>query len=64
MNSLGKKYYPYRFVYPALAFFVVFFIAPMIMGFIVSLTNWNMQKSSVNYVGLQTIAPSLRIFLF
>ncbi len=53
VNSLGKKYYPYRFVYPALAFFVVFFIAPMIMGFIVSLTNWNMQKSSVNYVGLQ-----------
>lgn len=53
LNSLEKKYYPYSFIFPALFFFLAFFIAPMVLGFGISLTNWNMQRASRSFVGMR-----------
>ena len=36
--------YPNYFTYPAIAFFGVFFVIPVILGFILSFTDWNMMR--------------------
>jgi len=39
-----KKFYPNYFTFPAIAIFTVFFALPVIAGFILSFTDWNINR--------------------
>lgn len=50
-----KKIYKSYFTYPALFFYILFFIIPVILNFVYSFTNWNaikMTGETVRFVGL------------
>lgn len=47
-----RKRYPFYFVLPALALYVVFFILPSVSGIGFAFTDWNSYRSEVNFVGL------------
>lgn len=48
-----KKLYGIKFVIPALVLYVVLYIIPTIAGVVISLTNWNVTRPGVRFVGLQ-----------
>jgi raffinose/stachyose/melibiose transport system permease protein len=50
-NKRGN--YPYAFLIPALAIFGILFLAPTLTGFYYSLTDWNINKKGINFIGLQ-----------
>jgi raffinose/stachyose/melibiose transport system permease protein len=50
-NKRGN--YPYAFLIPALAIFGILFLAPTLTGFYYSLTDWNINKKGINFVGLE-----------
>ncbi len=50
-----KKIYKSYFTYPALFFYILLFIIPVILNFVYSFTNWNARKmtgETVRFVGL------------
>lgn len=50
-----KKIYKSYFTYPALFFYILLFIIPVILNFVYSFTNWNaikMTGETVRFVGL------------
>jgi raffinose/stachyose/melibiose transport system permease protein len=49
---MRNKVYPFYFVVGALILYLLFFVAPTIMGFFYAFTDWNSYSSEVNYVGL------------
>ncbi len=53
-----KKFYPYLYLFPFLAFFVVFQIYPIFFGFYVSLTKWDL-SSPAQFVGLANYINTL-----
>ena len=51
-----KKIYKSYFTYPALFFYILLFIIPVILNFVYSFTNWNaikMTGETVRFVGLE-----------
>ncbi len=60
--NMTKKIYRWEFTIPALAFYSVFFILPVMLGFYYSLTNWNAIKLSgevVKFVGFDNFKKIL-----
>jgi len=52
----GKKIYHWGFTIPALAFYILFFILPVMLNFYYSLTDWNairLTNEIENFVGLK-----------
>lgn len=52
---MKRKIYKWEFLVPALAFYTLFFILPVILGFGYSLTNWNaikMSREVARFIGL------------
>jgi raffinose/stachyose/melibiose transport system permease protein len=45
--------YPFYFVLPALALYLVFFILPSVSGIGFAFTDWSSYRSEVNFVGLE-----------
>lgn len=44
MNQQTKKFYPNYFTYPAIILFVLFFAVPVVSGFLLSFTDWNINR--------------------
>lgn len=44
MDNHRKKFYPNYFTYPAIFIFVLFFAIPVIAGFVLSFTDWNINR--------------------
>ena len=44
MNKIEKKFYPNYLTYPAIILFVGFFGIPIVAGFIMSFTDWNINR--------------------
>lgn len=44
MNKNMKKFYPYYFTFPSILVFIIFFGVPVVAGFILSFTNWNINR--------------------
>lgn len=44
MDKRMKKFYPNYFTFPAIIIFTIFFALPVIAGFILSFTNWNINR--------------------
>ena len=44
MNKKLKKFYPNYFTYPAIAIFTLFFAIPVVAAFILSFTDWNINR--------------------
>lgn len=69
--NMTKKIYRWEFILPALIFYSVFFILPVILGFYYSLTNWNAIKLSgevVKFIGFDNFqkiltTPELRTII-
>lgn len=51
-----KTLYPNSFTFPALLFYLVFFVLPTLLGFYFAFTNWNMENltnwSTIKFTGL------------
>jgi raffinose/stachyose/melibiose transport system permease protein len=50
---MRNKVYPFYFVVGALILYLLFYVAPTIMGFFYAFTDWNSYSTEVNYVGLK-----------
>ncbi|MGQ9474143.1 MAG: carbohydrate ABC transporter permease [Candidatus Caldatribacteriaceae bacterium] len=51
---MNQKYvYPYSFVIVGVILYLVFFIAPSVMGMYCSFTDWNRYSNKINFVGLK-----------
>lgn len=48
-----RSRYPYYFVLPALALYLVFFIIPSLSGITYAFTDWNSYSDQVKFIGLQ-----------
>lgn len=44
MDKHMKKFYPNYFTFPAVIIFIVFFALPIIAGFVLSFTDWNINR--------------------
>jgi len=44
MDKYKNKFYPNYFTFPAIAIFIVFFAIPIAAGFILSFTDWNINR--------------------
>ncbi len=44
MGRNAKRFYPHYFTYPAILIFSVFFVVPILAGFILSFTDWNINR--------------------
>jgi raffinose/stachyose/melibiose transport system permease protein len=55
-----KKSYPLYFALPALAIFATLFLAPTVTSFYYSLTNWNINARSTEFIGFENFR---RLFL-
>jgi len=53
---MRNKVYPFYFVVGALILYLLFYVAPTIMGFFYAFTDWNSYSTEVNYVGLKNFA--------
>jgi ABC-type sugar transport systems, permease components len=62
--KLNRSTYPDIFLLPAILVFGVFFIAPVIMGFYFSFTDWNVYRESVSYIGIEQFKRILSDDLF
>lgn len=52
-KKLGKDpiRYPWTFLVPALAIYLLFFFYPTVSGFYYALTNWNSRSTEIKYIG-------------
>lgn len=48
-----KKLYGIRFVIPAAVIYTVLYIIPTIAGMVISLTDWNVTRPEIHFVGLE-----------
>ncbi len=48
-----KKLYGMKFILPAFILYTVLYIIPTIAGMVISLTDWNVTRSEIKFVGLQ-----------
>ncbi|RIE00375.1 carbohydrate ABC transporter permease [Cohnella faecalis] len=48
--------YPLYFSYPAIVVFMLFFIAPTIIGIYYSFTDWNINADTVKFIGFDNYA--------
>lgn len=71
MRNRGKKtkskmdlLYPKYLLLPVVLIFTVFFILPAIGGVVISLTNWDITKSGMDFVGLRNYKNILRDSFF
>ncbi|MFV0503898.1 MAG: carbohydrate ABC transporter permease [Lachnospirales bacterium] len=48
-----KKLYSIKFIIPALVLYTILYSIPTIMGVAISLTDWNMARSEINFIGFQ-----------
>jgi raffinose/stachyose/melibiose transport system permease protein len=53
VTSIQKQNYPYWFILPAFAVFGLLFLVPTATGLYYSLTDWNINKTTINFVGLE-----------
>lgn len=54
-----KKLYGMRFIFPALLLYTVLYVIPTLAGMVISLTDWNVTRAGVNFVGLQNFVNIL-----
>ncbi|MDD3339991.1 MAG: sugar ABC transporter permease [Lachnospiraceae bacterium] len=48
-----KKLYGIKFIIPALVLYTVLYIIPTIAGMVISLTDWNITRPEIHFIGLQ-----------
>lgn len=60
MYRTHEKMYTYSLVVPALLIYGIFFVVPAINGIYYSLTDWNVSKTTINFIGLKNFE---KIFL-
>ncbi len=48
-----RRGYPYYFLFPALGVFALLFLTPTLTGLYYSLTDWNINTTSIKFIGLQ-----------
>lgn len=53
MYRTHEKMYTYSLVVPALIIYGIFFVVPAINGVYYSLTDWNVSKTTINFIGLK-----------
>lgn len=53
MYRTQEKMYTYSLVVPALLIYGIFFVVPTINGVYYSLTDWNVSKTTINFIGLK-----------
>ncbi|XID93135.1 carbohydrate ABC transporter permease [Paenibacillaceae bacterium WGS1546] len=53
---MERRKYPLYFSYPAVAVFLLFFIAPTLIGVYYSFTDWNINADSVTFIGFDNYA--------
>jgi ABC-type sugar transport systems, permease components len=49
---MERRKYPIYFSFPALSVFLLFFIAPTLIGVYYSFTDWNVNADSIRFIGL------------
>lgn len=49
---MERRKYPLYFSFPALSVFLLFFIAPTLIGVYYSFTDWNVNADSISFIGL------------
>ncbi|SFB22535.1 raffinose/stachyose/melibiose transport system permease protein [Cohnella sp. OV330] len=49
---MERRKYPLYFSFPALSVFLLFFIAPTLIGVYYSFTDWNVNADSIRFIGL------------
>ena len=59
MNAIEKRYYPDYLILPSLLIFLIFFIAPTILGFLMAFTDYSVFKSGYSFSGFKNF-----IYLF
>lgn len=64
MNVSERKRYPLYFVAPALFVFALFFVIPTLLGFYYSFTDWDIDKSTISFVGFDNFAYLLKRDIF
>jgi raffinose/stachyose/melibiose transport system permease protein len=50
-SQLRMRDYPLRFIIPAVAVLVVFFLVPTVMNFVYAFTNWSAFKATISFNG-------------
>lgn len=53
MEKMTKQRYPSIFIGPALIIFGIFFILPTVLGFYYGLTNWDIDRPEISFIGLE-----------
>lgn len=48
-----KKLYGMRFILPALILYTLLYVVPTIAGMVISLTDWNIMRPEIHFVGLK-----------
>lgn len=64
MNVSERKRYPLYFVVPALFVFALFFVIPTLLGFYYSFTDWDIDKSTISFIGFDNFAYLLKRDIF
>ncbi|NQT60241.1 MAG: sugar ABC transporter permease [Bacteroidetes bacterium] len=59
LNSLDKKSYPLYFIIPGITLYTLLFILPSLLGFVYSLTNWNIYSEEIKFIGLENFREIL-----
>jgi ABC-type sugar transport system permease subunit len=55
-----KKLAPYIFIAPAVIFFCLLLVYPILFGFLLSFQDWNLLAREASFVGLGNYAKALR----
>ena len=58
MRSALKKAYNPFFLIPAAAIYLIFFVLPVLMGFILAFTDWNSYTTELHFVGLHNFVEA------
>ncbi len=58
-KNANLKQYPYVFLIPALSIYFIFYLAPTLLGFGFSFTNWSAYSTELEFVGLTQFANLL-----
>lgn len=53
IDIIRGRFYPQYFIIPALLLYTALFIAPSLMGIGYSLTDWNIYRNTVNFIGME-----------
>ncbi|MFC5648679.1 carbohydrate ABC transporter permease [Paenibacillus solisilvae] len=58
-RNISRFLKPYLFIFPAMAFLVIFVMLPLIMSVVLSFTDWNLISVDFNWVALQNYRTML-----